>query len=85
MSVTLYFAGYLAHGGHSSSSGGNAFVRWAEHAAIWRWVNMLTRDCYNAVGFGGALALSAVVVGGFALWRYRGRVSAALVRRGGGR
>ncbi|SHQ46962.1 hypothetical protein [Mycobacteroides abscessus] len=85
MSVTLYFAGYLAHGGRSSSSGGNAFVRWAEHAAIWRWVSMLTRDCYNVVGFGGALTLTAVVIGAFFLWRYRDQVSAALRRSGGGR
>ncbi len=84
MYATLYVAGYLAHGGHSSSSGGNSFIGWAEHAAIWRWVSMLTRDCYNAVGFGGALLITAGAAGAFVLWRNRARVSAT-IRRGGDR
>ncbi|WP_182878774.1 hypothetical protein [Mycobacteroides abscessus] len=45
---------------------------------------MLTRDCYNAVGFGGALLITAGTVGAFLLWHGRGRV-AATVRRGGDR
>lgn len=66
------------------SSGGNGagFLRWAEHAVIWRWFSLLARDCYQAVGFGGALVVAVVVVGGHFLWRFRRRVSAYLRRNG---